>query len=196
VTADQINSIGIAITALVTIIGWIYTASVQKNILRETIKTQKFERELGVFRERLINIRNLTSNFIDQSISYSKLVVTLQAEHFDKSYAFQLLTDLSVKEHDLEKILYDPSFRSITNMLPQNNSDKLLGEFEKTTMMISAFHKDALGKLKSNSQETEFINILANKALNISQNLNTIANMFAIEFANLDRGLANVSEKQ
>ncbi len=51
-TPEQLTLYAISITALVTIVGWIYTAAVQNRISKATRDAQKNDREIIVFRER------------------------------------------------------------------------------------------------------------------------------------------------
>jgi hypothetical protein len=189
-SSEQIVLLGLFINSLVTILGWAITASVQRRILKETLKGQQLERELAIFRERLAMVRGITSTLLDQSASYNELIVIIVSGHFDFEKGAKLIQSLNVKAFELAKILYDPALRSIRDLLPKDNAEGLYNQLKMTNEMIATYHASAAGLNPFTPKLDVALHDFADQALEISRQLIKTANMFADGFAFLDKTLA------
>ncbi len=140
---EQLTFLGILFTALVTIVGWIYTASVQIHILRETTRTQNLNRELGVFRDRLTTIRNITSALIERSFYFLELEARIRSGVFDFDKETSRMADTLPKTLEMSKFLYDPAFRSVINLLTDEKGKRLQDQFLRTVELNVEFHSFA-----------------------------------------------------
>ena len=190
-SAETIALIALAVSTLVTSIGWLVTGRLQHRILKEANKAQRIEREVAVFRERLTTVRTITSTLLDQMSLYVELVAMVLSGTFNLNEGGALILRLNEKSLDLVKILYDPQFRAIRDLLPEDHSKTVYDQLKKATDLSSKFHADAvpLGTVKpitaANLQE------LAARALAVSREYIVTANLFADSFAVLDRNLAS-----
>jgi hypothetical protein len=189
-TPEQLTLYGISITALVTIVGWIYTATVQYRILRETKKSQSLERELAVFRERLTTIRNITSALIERGMYYIELESRIRTGLFDFDKEAAIMESKRSNEADFRKALYDPSFRSIVSLLPEQEGNELNSQYLKTIDSTIGF-KSVAGKLNRLTPNINAsLSALADQAHEISRQYFDTAESFAVTFAILDKNLA------
>jgi hypothetical protein len=189
-TAEQIALLGLLISTLVTSAGWIFTASVQRRILKETTKSQQLERELAVFRERLATVRGMTSTLLDQSASYHALVSQLLAPGFDFDEGAVLIQQLNAKGLELSKILYDPAFRAVRDLLPPDHSKRIFDQLKKATDVGAAYHTSAVALSPLTPNLSAALRGSAQHALQVSRELIRTADMFADAFAVLDKNLA------
>ena len=193
-TAEQIALLGLLVSTLVTAAGWIFTASVQRRILRETTKSQQLERELAVFRERLATVRGITSALLDQSASYHELIAQLLAPGFDFDEGASLIRQLVTKGLELAKVLYDPAFRAIRDLLPEAHSKRIFDQLKKATDSGTAYHTSAAALNPLTPNLSVALRESAEHALQVSRELIRTADMFADAFAVLDKNLAKGPE--
>jgi len=189
-TPDQIALLGLLISSIVTIIGWAVTAHIQLRILRETRKSQQLERELAVFRERMATVRDITSTLLEESASYHELIAMLVSGHFNFDTGANLIQQLNTKGLELAKSLYDPAFRSIRDLLPEEHAERLYNQLKKASEMGAAYHASAVGINPLTPRLDEVLRESANQALEVSKQLIKTADMFADAFAFLDKTLA------
>ena len=189
-TPNQTALLGLLISSFITILGWAVTACIQWRILRETRKSQRLERELAVFRERLTTVRNITSTLLEESALYLELITMLVSSHFDFDTGANLIQKLNTKGLELAKNLYDPAFRSIRDLLPEEHAKRLYNQLKKASEMGTAYHASAVGLNPLTPRLEEALRQSANQALEVSKQLIKTADMFADAFAFLDRTLA------
>jgi len=191
VNASEIALLGLLISTLVTAAGWIYTGSVQRRILRETTKSQRLERELAVFRERLALVRGITDGLLEQSNLYMKLVAMFLAPGFDFEEAGALLLNEGPSTFQVPKVLYDPSFRSLRDLLPGDHSKRVYDSLKESSDMAAAFHAWAgtLSPLTPNLPEA--LTDAANRAIAVARAMIRTADVIADAFAILDKRLSS-----
>jgi hypothetical protein len=188
--AENIAILGLAISTLVTIIGWLYTASVQRTILAETAKHKDLERELGVFRIRLETIRGITSLLIEQSSLYHKIIAMVITSTFTFEVGGDIVAELNKKGLELGKLLYDPAFRSLRDQLPEEHAKLLFDQLKGTTDSATEFHTLAASVTPATPDLPDRLDSLAEKALSVARQMISTAGMFADAFAALDKRLS------
>jgi hypothetical protein len=190
-TAEDIALIALVISTLVTIIGWGVTARLQHRILIETNKAQRIEREVAVFRERLATVRTITTTLIDQMSLYAELVAMALTGTFNLQEGGALIKRLNEKGLELVKALYDPQFRAIRDLLPEDRSKLIYDQLKKATDLSSRFHADAVPLGTAKPITPDSLLELATRALDVSREFTVTANLFADAFAVLDSDLAS-----
>ena len=189
-TSEQTVLLGLLISTIVTIVGWAVTVATQMRILRETQKSNQLERELAVFRERLATVRGITSTLLELSTSYHELIAMFASSHFDFEAGARLMTTLNAKSLKLAKILYDPGFCSIRDLLPAEQAEQIYEQFENASDLAAEFHAKATAINPLNRALDTALRESASRALGVSRLFIQTANMFADTFAVLDRKLA------
>jgi hypothetical protein len=191
---EKITILALFISTLITIIGWIYTASVQKHILKETRKSQSIDREITIFRERLATVRDTTSVLLDMSMSYQELVALIGSGQFTFESGSTILSDLIYKEKMFYKILVDPAFRTMQSLLPQESALKLHSLTTKANEMMVNLHASAIGLSPLTPDLNIKLKMLSDDALQLSIILINTADTLANDFAILDKSLAHGQE--
>jgi len=162
--------------------------------LRETTTSQQLERELAVFRERLATIRGFTSTLLDESASYHELIAMLLSRGFDFEKAAKLIERMNAKTLELAKILYDPAFRAIRDLLPPDHSKRVFDQLKKASDEAAAYHASAVAINPLTPNLATALRDSADRALQVSRELIRTADMFADAFAVLDKNLAEGRE--
>lgn len=188
---EILTIIALIISTTVTIWGWIYTSNAQRKILAATRKSQNLDRELAVFRERLNVIRGINATLIDLTEPYSQLYALINSGQFTMDTGSAALQSGGTSAQDLYKILYDPAFRSMLEMLPDSNCDAVYAKMENMRRMISEFHASALGLYPSNPDFGAKLAVLSSGAFSVVHELKSTAELLANEFAFLDKSLAS-----
>ena len=190
-SGEEVALLGLILSSLITIVGWGVTALIQQRILKQTNKTQRIEREVAVFRERLSTVRGITSTLLDQVGLYSQLVAMVLSGQFNLVEGGQIIAQLNTKGLDLSKLLYDPAFRAIRDLLQEEHSKRLFDQLKKAADLGAQFHADAapLGTMKPVTPAN--LQSLASGALAVSEEFVSTANLFADAFAVLDKSLAS-----
>lgn len=188
---ENVTLFGLLFTAIVTILGWLYTAYNQQKILEETRKSQNLDRELAVFRERLEIIRGITATLLDLRTPYIELFASIQSGQFAFETGVLTLQNGNTHDQDFLKILYDPAFRSMLELLPEEKCQGVYDQLEKVRKMISDFHVSAVGPPPGAQGFSARLSMRANSARLIAEELIKTANLLADEFAFLDKSLAS-----
>jgi len=139
-TSDQIALLSLLISTIITTVGWIFTASFQRRILRESASSQQLERELAVFRERFTLVRGVTGGLLEQSNAYMQLIAMFLSPGFDFEEDGNLLRAEGPKTFELAKVLSDPAFRSMRGLLPGDHAKRLLDGLKASSDKAPAFH--------------------------------------------------------
>lgn len=187
---EQIALAALVVNSLITIIGWTVTAFIQKRILKETKKNQQLERELAVFRERIKTVQGIISYLIDASMSYMKLTVMLRSGRFNFEEGTKLLQALDEKDREFTKTIFDPTYRSIRDLLPKAVAESLGDQLTYTLDLLEKFHTSQIGLKARISNLNSVLQDSGEKAYEISQQLMKTADIFAAAFAYLDKILA------
>jgi len=188
---EQIALLGLLISTIVTAAGWIFTASVQRKILRETAKYQHLERELAVFRERLALVRGITSGLLDQSNVYMQLIAMFLSPGFDFEEAGKLIAAEAPKTIALAKVLYDPAFRRMRDLLPEDHAKRLIDSLKNSSDQAAAFHAWAVGLDPLTPNLRALLNEAADRAIAVARGMIRTADMFADAFAVLEKRLVS-----
>ena len=162
--------------------------------MRETTKSQQLERELAIFRERLATIRGFTSILLDESASYHELIVMLRSRTFDFEKGTKLIERMNAKSLELAKVLYDPAFRAIRDLLPPEHSKRVNDQLQKASDEAAAYHASAGTLNPLNPNLATALRDSADQALQVSREMIRTADMFADAFAVLDKNLAEGRE--
>lgn len=190
-SGEDIALLGLALSSLITIVGWGATAVIQQRILKQTNKAQRIEREVAVFRERLSTVRAITSSLLDQMGLYTQLVAMVLSGQFNKIEGGRIIGQLNTKGLELFKLLYDPGFRAIQGLLPEEHSKLIFDQLKKATDLVTQFHAEAAPLGSTKPITPAYLQSLAAGAMAVSREFVTTANMFADAFAVLDRNLAS-----
>ena len=190
-SAETIALIALAVSTIVTIIGWTVTGKLQRRILDETNKAHRIDREVAVFRERLATVRSITSTLLDQVSLYAELVAMALSGTFNLEEGGELIKRLNGKSLDLVKSLYDPEFRAIRDLLPEEHSKTVYDQLKKATDLSTKFHAEAVGLGTAKLINTTSLQELASGALAVLREFTISANLYADAFAILDRDLAS-----
>lgn len=189
---ENVTLFGLLFTTSVTILGWLYTAYNQQKILEETRKSQNLDRELAVFRERLGIIRGITATLLDLRTPYIELFASIQSGQFAFEAGALILQNGNTHDQDFLKILYDPAFRSMLELLPEEKCQGVYDQLEKVRKMISDFHVSAVDLSPGSTPGfSTRLSVRANSARLIAEELIKTANLLADEFAFLDKSLAS-----
>lgn len=188
-TNEVITIFGLLITTAVTMLGWWYTATMQRKLLEESQKSHNLDRELAVFRARLAIIRGTTATLLDLVESYAQLFALIQTGQFTlESGATAFGSDTSSRE--LMKVLYDPGFRSMIKLLPDQDHEAIQNRLENMTAMLAGFHANNLGLSPLAPDYAKRLNKMSADALAITNELKYVADLLADKFAFLDSALA------
>lgn len=170
-TSEQIVLLGLLISSLVIVIGWAVTASIRRRNLREKQKSQQLERELAVFRESLATFRGMTSSLLDHVDLYHQLIALLVSGQFSFESGAVLIEQLNAKGLKLVKILYDPAFRSISDLLPEDHAERLHTQLKKASEMASEYQADASSLSPITPRLDVALREFADQALKVSREL-------------------------
>jgi hypothetical protein len=192
-TNEQLTLLGILLTVLVTIIGWIYTASVQNTILRETQKAHNLNREIIVFRERLNTIKDITSKLVSQSASYNELATLIKSGRFRIENIVDMLNRLVNENFEITKYFVDPMYRSICKLLSDKDFERLGKQVGKLLDSIDLLDTYKMNLNPLPSQLDQGLIIIADQAESISGEMMDTANIFADLFADLDKHISSDS---
>jgi hypothetical protein len=190
---ETIAILGLLISTAVTILGWLYTAMLQRRILEESQKSRNLDRELAVFRERLSIIRGVTATLVDLSNPYAELFALIQTGQFtlDSGAAAIRRSDASAPE--LMKVLNDPGFRSMLKLLPDKEHQVIQVRLDNMTAMLADLHASNLGLSPILPDYADRLNNISNTALAAANELKNVADLLADAFAFLDGALVTGS---
>jgi hypothetical protein len=190
-SSEAIALVGLSISSLITVVGWGVTAYIQHRILNETTKAQQIERDVAVFRERLSTVRSITGTLLDQTSLYAQLVALALSGRFNLGEGGAIITSLGAKGLELAKLLYDPSFRAIRDLLPEEHSRLVFEQLNKAAESAAKFHAEAAPLGTAIPFSPENLQSLASRALGLVKEFTATANLFADAFAVLDKSLAS-----
>ncbi len=178
------------LTPVITLIGWAFTFFLQRSILGQNRKYQKSDRDLSNFRERLSIINGIISSNIVITQEYTKLSFMFRSGKFDFEEGGKILLELSPHTLKLASLMYDPGFRSLQNLLPQESSKKIYDSISDTYSKITNFHMKSIkiDEFTPNLQtELDFLNGVI---IDIIPNLMHLNDLLSRFYAELDIQLA------
>ncbi len=120
-----------------------------------------------------------------------KLIAMFLAPGFDFEEAGRLLVTEGPKSIELAKVLYDPSFRSMRDLLPEDHAKRLFDSLKGSSEQAAAFHAWATGINPLTPRLSDVLKEAANRALEVARGMIRTADMFADAFAVLDKRLAS-----
>jgi len=190
-TPEIIAFLGVLVSTSITIVGWIYTARIQHRILDENRKAQRIDRELAAFRERLSTVREIINSILEQTHLYTNLAALFVTRSFTFNEGDPIITSLVSKSKEFYKILYDPEFISIQNLLPEEKRNEIVALLNTAMSHMSDYHSSAAWLNLSDPNIASKINELANGALSINKDLFNLVKILSSTYAVLDNKLAS-----
>jgi hypothetical protein len=187
------------ITFLVTVVGWFFTGSQQRSILRETRLYQKKDRDLVVNRTRMERASGFTKSLIESSDNWYKLAGLAKATLDDgKPQAFQslalpLLQKATLTSTEIAVILHDPQFRTLRNLLPPEIDKKLYDALKASSTSVVAFNLKTYNMHPTDQNIADQVKFVYEEAARIGDEIVEVADRFADAFAMLDKELTHES---
>jgi len=184
---------------LITIIGWIYTGGQQRSLLRETRRYQRMDRDLSAYRARMDKASELTASLVTSSDWWYKLAALAKAtldENKPREFfasGLRLIAEAARTKLQLAVILYDPQFRTLRDLLPENVAKEVYDSLKSSASRVQAFHEQTYDMEPTDPDLEQRLDTVYREGKEIGDTLVAVADKFADAFAFLDRTLTQES---
>jgi len=180
---------------LVTIVGWSYTGSQQRGLLRESREYQRADRDISTYRARMERASHLTESLITSSDWWYKLASLAKATLDEKqpaqffSRGLELIAEAARTRLHLAIILYDPQYRTLRDLLPEGIAKRIYDALKSSSVRVQAFHETTYWMVPTDPDILRQLDFVYNEGKAIEDDLVAVADTFADAFAFLDRTL-------
>lgn len=195
----EMNFVGL-LTLTITVIGWFVVWRTQKAIQREAHDYQRRDQNLGVYQARMEKASQITRTLIEASDAYYQLAALAEVG-MELGLDFFKRGPLSIgatqkARLELAIILYDPEFRTLRDLMPEEHRKKVYGHLVDYAKRVQEFSARAQN-LELNSPDLEQeIRYIRDESAAIGDDVVAIADEFGDVLAHLDKLLATDGETQ
>lgn len=154
-SVESITIIGLAITNVVTIVGWIISYKHQKDLIAKTQKYHISDRELSTFRVRIVQVDKISVALREMALRVCTIKDIVLSSDYDQSRFLKSFNSLLPYQKTITDVISGIEYRGVTSLLSKSDEESLAADYIKYCNNTAKFYEYVKGihKVLSNNDE-------------------------------------------